>query len=166
MNEKPSSKLEDLRGKELAEASRTYAFGVLDVDVPEDLQELWAASFEDEKARREAEASLARLSDRDREILLTVAVRATAEDRPETEDLLTDSVEQAGQSMVVVEAAVLAMAGALLLREWHKKGRKTERRKKTVIEPGRITIEEQEIEYEPGGNLADALAKLGLGSGG
>jgi hypothetical protein len=164
MNEQADRKLDDLHGKALAEAAQTYALGVLGVDVADDLDDLWQASFANEEERREAEAALDGLDDRDRELLMSVAMRATAEDRPDTEKLLAASVEQADESLVVFEIAALTIAASLLLREWHKKGRKSETRKKTVIEPGRVTIEESEVEFEPSDGLAKVLAKLGLGA--
>lgn len=164
MNNEARRTLEDLHGKVLAEAAQTYTFGVLDIDVPDDLQSLWEESFGDEGRRREAEAALALLDDRDRELLLSVAMQATAIDRPETKSLLADSIVQAGQSMFVAEIATLTVAAALLLREWHTKGRTKDVHKRTVIEPGRITIDEHTVEYKPSEGLAKALTKLGLGS--
>jgi hypothetical protein len=153
-------KLDELNGKTLTEAAQTYLLGVLQVDVPEDLHDLWQTSFEDEQQRRDVEAALARLGDDDRQVLLEVAMHATVDDRPETATLLTEAVEQAGQSLFVVEIAMLTMAAALLLRERHAKGRTKERRNKMIIEPGRITIEEWQTEWDPNGKFAEALTKL------
>lgn len=165
MNGEIPRSLGDLRGKALDEAAQTYAFGVLQVDVADDLQSLWEKSFDDGGQQREAETALSRLGDRDRELLLFVAMQATAEDRPETKGLFTDSVEQAGQSLFVVEIATLSIAAALLLREWNAKGRAKKVHRKTVVEPDRITIEEDVTDFAPSQSLAKALAKLGLGSG-
>lgn len=165
MNDEARRTLDDLHGKVLDEAVQTYAFGVLQVDVPDDLESLWAESFDNGDQRRDAEAALARLNDRDRELLLSVAMRATAADCPETRDLFSESIEQAGQSLFVVEIAALSIAAALLLREWNTKGRSKKTHRKIVIEPDRVTIDEDVTDFAPSKDLAETLAKLGLGSG-
>jgi hypothetical protein len=165
MNDNARRNFDDLTGKTLDEAAQTYLLGVLQVDVPEDLRDLWESSFNDPEEQREAEAAIERLRDSDREALLALAMQATVYSRPETEPLFTESIDQAGQSMFVAEIAMVMMAAALLLREWHAKGRSKESRKKTTIEPGRITIEEWHVEFQRDGTLADAITKLGLGKG-
>jgi hypothetical protein len=159
------AELQALHGKTLTEAAQTYLLGVLEVDLPDDLREQWQTSFDSDAERREAEAALDRLSADEREALLRVAMEATVDDRPDTADLFTESVEQAGQSLFVLEAATVALAAALLIREWHARGRRrVKRRTETVDAEGNRKIETEEVEFATDPGLARLLGKLGLGS--
>jgi hypothetical protein len=157
--------LDQLHGKTLDEAAQTYLFGVLQADLPEDVEERWQASFESGVERNKAEQALQRLGQHDRETLLRMAMDTTLDEHPETAPLFDDAVNQAGQSLFVVEIAALALAAALLIREAHAKGRQREVTRTETVDPdGRRTIQTREVQYATGGPLAELLSKIGIGS--
>jgi hypothetical protein len=88
---------------------------------------------------------------------------STLEDRPETEASFVSAIEQAGRSMFVAELVVLTLAAALLLREYHRKGRAHEVRRREIRKPdGSVVIEVDEVRYMGEGPLATLLATLGM----
>jgi hypothetical protein len=156
-------RLGTLRGRELDEAASTYLLGVLEVDLPDDVEDAWRATFPGDRERAAAEQAVERLPDIDREQLLRLAMTRTLEDRPETATAFVSAIEQAGRSMFVAELAALTFAAALLLREWHRKGRASEsRRRETRNSDGSVVIEIDEVRYVNDGPLANLLATLGL----
>jgi hypothetical protein len=160
------SALAELDGKALDEAAQTYLLGALDADLPQDVEREWRASFADEdEARAGAEQAVDRLaSDPERAELLRLAMLRTLDERPETAPLFVASVEQAGQSMFIAELGAVTLAAALLLREYHRKGRAREiRRTETTAPDGTRTVTETDVTYASDGPLAQLLVRLGLG---
>jgi hypothetical protein len=112
-----------LDGPALDEAARTYLLGTLDLDLPEEVDEAWHATFERDEERAETEQAMETLPDAERGQLLRLAMLRTLDDRPETAPLFLQSVEQAGRSMFVPEPITLTLAAVLLMREYYRKGR-------------------------------------------
>ena len=164
MDDEIRQSLDGLSGKELDEAATTYLLGLLDVDTEEDLKRLWGESF-DADGRRELEQILGQLGTEDHEVLLRLAMEAGADLHPDIDEKLQASVDEAGQSLFVLEVSVLALAAALLIREHHTKGRKSETKTKIVIEGDKAKVETTTTTYPSSATLAKVLAKLGLGGG-
>jgi len=156
--------LEDLHGKTLTEAARSYLLGVLEVDLPEDLDGVWRASFDDDDERHQTEQALEELDSGERETLLRSAMRATVEQRPDTAQLFVDSIEQAGKSLFVIEVAVIAIAATMIMREYYAKGRESETRTVETVHPDDSrTTETHTTKFASSGTLAKLLVKLGIG---
>jgi hypothetical protein len=155
-----------LDGKALDEAAQTYLLGILHVDLEEEVADLWSASFTDPgESARVKEAVDGMLGNPERAELLRLAMLRTLEDRPDTAPLFVDSVNQAGQSMFIVELTAVTLAAALLIREYHRKGRSREKHRTEITEPdGRKIVQIDEVRYAADGPLAGLLVKLGLGN--
>jgi hypothetical protein len=164
MDDEIRQSLDGLSGKELDEAATTYLLGLLDVDTEEDLERLWGESF-DADGGRELEQILGQLGTEDHEVLLRLAMEAGADLHPDSDEKLQASVDEAGQSLFVLEVTALALAAALLIREHHAKGRESETKTKIVIEGEKAEVETTTTKYSSTATLAKALAKLGLGGG-
>ncbi|GHD35503.1 hypothetical protein GCM10010313_82900 [Streptomyces violarus] len=153
-----------LDGKALDEAAKTYLLGTLDIDLDDEVTALWHASFadpdEDARAKKAVDELLA---DPERAELLRLAMLMTLEERPDTAQLFVESVDQAGQSLFIVELAAVTLAAALLIREYHRKGRSHEVHRTEITEPdGRKTVQIDEVRYADDGPLASLLDMLGL----
>jgi hypothetical protein len=84
----------------------------------------------------------------------------TLDDRPETEASFVSA--ETGRSMVVPELVALALAAALLLREYHRKGRADEVHRREIRKPdGSVVIEVDEVRYLGEGPLTKLLAAWG-----
>jgi len=164
MDDEIRQSLDGLSGKELDEAATTYLLGLLDVDTEEDLERLWGEGF-DADGGRELEQILGQLGTEDHEVLLRLAMEAGADLHPDSDEKLQASVDQAGQSLFVLEVSVLTLAAALLIREHHTKGRESETKTKIVIEGDKAKVETTTTKYSSSATLAKVLAKLGLGGG-
>ncbi|WP_328500286.1 hypothetical protein OG828_05550 [Streptomyces sp. NBC_00457] len=156
--------LAHLEGNALEEAARTYLFSALDVDLPKEVTDLWQASFEDPDEGRHLKEEIEKLAgDSERDELLRLGMLRTLEDRPETAPLFVNAVGQAGQSMFIAELGAVTLAAAFLIREFHRKGRVSEKRRKEIKGPdGRKFVEESEVRYASDGPLARLLTALGL----
>ncbi|MFE2424731.1 hypothetical protein [Streptomyces hokutonensis] len=153
-----------LGGKALDEAARTYLLGALDVDLEDEVADLWQASFADpDEGARVKEAVDKLAADSERAELLRLAMLRTLEDRPDTAPLFVDAVGQAGQSMFIAELGAVTLAAALLIREYHRKGRAVEKKVEVITETdGRKTVKVSEVRYAADGPLARLLTALGL----
>ena len=114
--------------KEVDEVANTYLLNVLEIDLPEDLDQMWQEGFNTQNEWAEADELLQQIrQSNETDILLRLAVETTLQEHPETEDMFVQAVEDAGKSMFVVEVAIVSLAAVLIMREYYRRGIKEEK---------------------------------------
>ncbi len=156
------NKFRMMDSKMLNEAAHTYLLGVLEMGLPEEIEETWRSSFEKESDHSEADLLLRSVINKNEsDALLRIAVEATLASRPDTKELFIESVESAGEKQWALEVALVALAAATVIKELYRKGKKREVSitEMTDVDGNKIATR-TEIQYASDGPLAVFLAKI------
>ena len=151
------NKFDSFNDAQKNEAAYSYLISVLKLYNPESLNEKWQKSFSTEEEFEQADSLLHELQTQENSHLLKIAIEETLSAKPETKDNFIESVESAGKKLWVMEAGVVIVGAALLIREIYSRGKSKEKIVEEYSEDGKIITRSKEIEYKNDSTLGKFL---------